>query len=279
MSIVKEAFIEGRETDIDWEKSRSKQAEIKMEVFMDNMKSLSKKERMSAIPLQQICPNTREVLRTFPSRLAAAKWIIENILNRPNKNPISICGNMEICMRAGWKSYGYYWKICSLQESLAPDIKERNDGNKVFIRKLKKNAVFPSITEAAAFLGVHRTTLSKALADGKVHHYGQHMVQLYNPEEKTLTFETIAEAKAKLGGLSDDYVRKLIITGQSFNNYKIKSKRSYRPKVTIRGLTGSPTIYSNYTAAGKAIGVSRDTIKKYGKSGQLLKNTYRISIN
>lgn len=123
MEIIKHAFIEGRETDVDWINSEAKRNQIKATVAIENFSTMSEKEFKAVIPLQQICPSTGAVLNTFTSRLAAAKYICTEILKRPDKNPVAITGNMEMCIRAGWKSYGYYWKIItkeSMMESFAP---------------------------------------------------------------------------------------------------------------------------------------------------------------
>ena len=37
MSIIKEAFVEGRTTKVKWDDSKAKERELKMEVFLDNM--------------------------------------------------------------------------------------------------------------------------------------------------------------------------------------------------------------------------------------------------
>lgn len=160
MSIIEEAFSEGRETKIPWSLSQAKKNDIKMQVAIQNMESLAKRQKLAhtVIPIEQICPNSGKVLRVFDSRLQAAKWVVANVLNRPEKNPISVTGNMEMSMRAGWKSYGFYWRIAdSLTGRSAPSPKSVP----VFVVKGRKTQRFPSIRTAATFLGACRSSVAK----------------------------------------------------------------------------------------------------------------------
>lgn len=111
MQVIENAFDEGRQTKVNWNKSQAKRDAIKLTVNLENFSAMTERERMSILPVDMICPNTGKVLASFPNRLAAATHIVNNILKRPEKNPISVTGNMDICMRGGWKSYGYYWKV------------------------------------------------------------------------------------------------------------------------------------------------------------------------
>src|SRR6185312_13975696 len=113
MEIIKEAFDEGRTTDIDWQKSNAKKNQLKLDIATENFSLMKQREFHSPIPLHQICPETGKVLNTFPSRIAAARYITTNILKRPTKNPLAVTGNMEMCIRAGWKAYGFYWKLAT----------------------------------------------------------------------------------------------------------------------------------------------------------------------
>ena len=161
MSIVREAFIEGRTTKVKWDNSESKKREVKIKRFMDNMETMSSKERNAVIPIQQICPNSGAVLNTFSSRLEAAKYIVSEILKKPGKNPVSITGNMEMCMRAGWKSYGYYWKMMSEAEYVNSIVSTST--TPIFSSTGGKTTIFPSIQAAANAVGMKRTTLSDKL--------------------------------------------------------------------------------------------------------------------
>lgn len=162
MSIIKEAFIEGRSTQVVWDDSKAKERELKMEVFLDNMSSMSTKEINGIIPIQQICPDTGKVLRVFSSRLDAAKYIVSDVLKNPNKNPLSITGNMEMCIRAGWKSYGYYWKVMSEREYVNSIV--NTSTTPIFSLKGGKMTLFPSIQAAADAVGMKRNTLSGRLS-------------------------------------------------------------------------------------------------------------------
>ena len=201
MSIVKAAFIEGRETEVEWDESKSKQAEVKLQVALDNISRMNEREYNTLIPLQQICPNTGKILNTFPSRLAAAKWVVANVLKRPDKNPLSITGNIEMCMRAGWKSYGYFWKICKLQDAIKTT--GNTSGQQVFVRKIGKDAVFPSIAEAAAFVGVNRKTLSVKLKNDAFYVSKGYLCQFYNSQKKQLNFASVNRASIETLCYSD----------------------------------------------------------------------------
>lgn len=164
MSIIKNAFDEGRTTKVSWDKSKAKKAEIKMEVALDNINA-PKRNSMAPISLEMIDPNTGKALAYFPSRLAAATYIVNNILKRPEKNPLSVTGNLEICMKAGWKSYGYYWKISDKpikNDMTGFDISE----GIVLYKNNKKSATYYSYSEVAKVIGIDRSVLRKRILRG-----------------------------------------------------------------------------------------------------------------
>lgn len=111
IKVIEDAFVEGRETDIHYDKSEAKRNQIKLEVALKNTALFSNKVANSAIPVDMICPNTGSILKRFNNRFEAAKYIVTDILKTPNRPPTSIYGNLTMCMRIGWKSYGYYWKL------------------------------------------------------------------------------------------------------------------------------------------------------------------------
>lgn len=195
MEIIKEAFTEGRETDTKWSESKAKENQLKLEVNLENSVRISKHAFKSAIRMQQIDPKTGEVLNIFPSRMKAAEHIVSKILkNPPNKSAVSVTGNMEICMRAGWKCYGYYWKL--LDEAKYVDsivAGSRSNNTKVFTLKNGLESLYPSISAAAKSLGIAEKTIRKYLQP-EMGRYNNITFHEYNPTPKTKKFTTIKDA-------------------------------------------------------------------------------------
>ena len=195
MKIIEEAFDEGRNTDTDWENSKAKQNSIKLEVELENFSMFSKKDNYKVIPLQKICPETGKVLATFTSRLEAANHICNEILKNPNKNPISVTGNMEMCMRAGWKAYGFYRKICDAEVMLS-ETRPSSSAKALYCLDGTKTIFFNSIKEASEFLNrstdyvSYRLKPLKSCSDGLVKikknfNNGKNVkIGLYNPSKK-----------------------------------------------------------------------------------------------
>lgn len=223
MEIIKEAFDEGRETTTEWDKSKAKKNKLKLEVAAENLSLMKKRDFNSAIPLHQICPDTGKVLRTFPSRIAAARYIVSDILKRPEKNPLSITGNMEICMRGGWKSYGFYWKLAT-QESIKKYDKTPVNAKKVFVggggSHVFASSVFPSIQAAADSIGVSAKVVRTALSQSGKSKYipKRYYVQEYNPKPITKRFKNLEEAAAFAKCDSTETIRRHIIQNKPINN-------------------------------------------------------------
>lgn len=173
IKVIEDAFIEGRETDVDYQQSEAKKNQIRLDVALKNISLFSNKAKHSALPVDMICPNTGKILKQFSNRFEAAKYIVTDILQTPNRPPHSIYGNLTMCMRIGWKSYGYYWK---LNESVAtaPQIQKFKEPNNktskkqpryvlYYGRQIKK--LFKNITEAANYIGVSSKKLSQAFGN------------------------------------------------------------------------------------------------------------------
>lgn len=237
MTVVKEAFIEGRETDVSWEDSKARKQDLKLQVYANNMEAAAKRSSMEIIYLEKICPVSGEVLAVFNNRLAAARHICIDILNRPDKNPIAITGNLHMCMLAGWKAYGFYWKVTT--KARYEDFNSvRKTGTPVFIKRKKECQVFPSIADAAAFLDIPRRTLSryvqsgdiKVLEDRSIRRDGKPIytyIQRYNPTKKTVG------VGSQFSQRNRDAIRRLVgrrnrtigdASHLEFNNYKIQVK-------------------------------------------------------
>lgn len=160
MSIIKDAFYEGRETEVSWKKSAAKKNDVKMQVAISNIESFAKREKLSGTPisLHRVCPSSGKVLQTYPNRLAAAEWIVKNVTKRTNQNPISVTGNLEMCMRAGWKSYGYYWIMTDTTVG-----RRRSGFRPVTVNSRGKDFRFITLSAAAGYMKVHRSTLTENL--------------------------------------------------------------------------------------------------------------------
>lgn len=235
MEIIKDAFVEGRETQTDWEKSKAKKNQLKLEVAAENLSLMKSREFNSAIPLHQICPDTGKVLRTFPSRIAAARYIVNDILKRPEKNPLSITGNMEMCMRGGWKAYGFYWKLAT-PASLKKYDKTPVNAQKVYIGgglRSEIGRVAPSIQAAADMLGVSAKVIARAMKPGTKHTSSlkRHFVQEYNPTPITKEFVHINDA-ASYANCHPNTMRRVILQKRAINNVTYVITGKTNPVIT-----------------------------------------------
>jgi hypothetical protein len=165
----------------------------------------------------------------FNSRLEAAKWIVANVLKRPDKNPISITGNMEICMRLGYKCYGYFWRIVSEKEALewkSGKVKQSKSNSKPVFCKYNKGGTFgafPSIAKAALVLGVDRDTLAEKLKGGNVVKTKKARVQYYYKKPKTKVFSSVKEVREYLG-VANTVTKDVFLNAKYWPNVKIKIK-------------------------------------------------------
>lgn len=268
MSVIKEAFTEGRETDTDWEASKAKRNQVKMENALENISMMKKREFHSAIPLEQICPDTGKVLNFFPTRMDAARWIVANVLDNKNKNPLSITGNMEMCMRSGWKAYGYFWRLSTAEKSLKY-AKTNPAAKEVFVRHGMASAVYPSIAEAARVIGVSPKSLAARLDNNAIarikgaNSKKAALAQFYNPKKKTLVFDSAAEAKKYFGDTKNSRFYDSIKKGITFNNTNIRVKDgNKKPSYKVyKGRNVIATVDS-LAKVSEIVGVHRTTVRR-----------------
>ncbi len=283
MGIIKGAFVEGRETDISWDESNSKKLSVKAEVALENFSLMEKREFRSIIPLERICPDTGKVLEVYPSRLAAARWIVDNVLKRPDKNPISITGNMEMCIRLNYRAYGYYWRLVDKKSKV-----ETSSGSakKIFaINRFEMGSgngvVYNSIREVAQAYDVSERVVRNRM-NGIVSKLGDcyrlGVVQKYNPTKRTKTFKTIDEAVKALG-ISTSTVKKWVSSGRYINNIKyvvLKGRYTDKQYVVYKSNKKVGT-YSTFSEVAKVVGLCRTSVSKRIKNNQSL-GLYKVKV-
>lgn len=281
MKIIKEAFVEGRETEIEWEKSQAKKNDLKLDIALENFSVMKKREIFTPMPLHQVCPATGKVLQTFPTRLAAARYIVNEILKTPEKNPISITGNMEMCMRSGWKAYGFYWKLATPATLIKYTKPTPVNAKKIFATYCGNGGVFPSIQAVANSFGISTKIIANQIKPNSKRK-AYYTFQEYNPELRTLTFDTMKQA-ADYANVGDTPMRRWVKQGKPINNtiYKIKNfKGKITPKYVL--FQGNKIIGKFLKAKDVAeiVGVHRATISKKIKTNQTLGefNQYRIKL-
>lgn len=287
MEIIKTAFAEGRETDTDWEESKAKRNQIKMSVALENYSTMNNREFHSLIPIQQICPESGNVINTFPSRIAAARHIVNNILERPDKNPVAVTGNMHMCMSNGWKSYGFFWKMVNVSPVKLPT---SANAKKVFVIMGRSSTICPSMQYAADLIGVSAKIIKTAITPNSKNKSipTNVIVQDYQPTLRTLEFGSLKEA-ADYANCSTATLAKWIATGVSVNNtiYNITNYKG------LNGYKGTPsklyTLYKNNRVVGHyktitefapIIGEHRTTVARKIKSNQKMGNIgqYRVTV-
>lgn len=217
MDIIKDAFDEGRDTDIPWLESEAKKNKIKLNVAIENYSMLANRSIGSIIRIAKLDPDTGKILQIFHSRLQAAQHIVKEILKTPKKNPISVTGNMALCIAAGWKSYGYYWKYLTEKEYIK--LKHKDDGTIILVSGGKTSTeVYSSIREAGRALSMSESNIRKGLKTKK--RINNRYFRYVNNQPKTLTFSSYTAAGTELG-LSPNKARKLAQSGKPYNNYTI----------------------------------------------------------
>lgn len=282
MEIIKEAFDEGRTTDTEWQKSRAKKNQLKLDVTMENFSVMKQRDFYAPMPLHQICPETGEVLNTFPTRLAAARHIVKNVLKRPKKNPLAITGNMEICMRGGWKAYGFYWKLAT-PKTMETYAKSPANSRKVFVLHRNSGGVFPSIQSAADTFNVSTDVIRNRLKPNAKVRKKHLFAQEYNPTPRTLTFNSILAA-AQYANVSAVRMTKWIRSGAVINNTTYTSNTKF--KVSPRNVY---VLYKNGRKLGEfntvtdiaaRVGIHLDTAMKKIKKKELMGefNQYRVRV-
>lgn len=277
MEIIKDAFEEGRETDVSWEKSDSKKKSVKAEVALENLSLMKKRGFGSIMPLERICPETGRVLATYPSRIAAARWIVDNVLKNPDKNPLSVTGNMEMCMRCNYKAYGYYWRLVDGNKSNV--IQVATNSKKVFaMGQLSSGSgvVYNSMGEAAKAYDVSekviRNRVKGIFASNGLQRSGYlGFAEEYNPTKRVKKFSTVATA-ARAVGVGDSTMKKWAESGKYINNtkYVIESLTLTAPKPKYVIYRGRKKVgeYATSEEVGKVVGLHRVTAVRKIKNNQ-----------
>lgn len=275
MEVIREAFHEGRTTKTPWQKSEAKQNQLKAQVALENLAMMEKREFHTVMPLQQIDPDTGKVLRTFNSRLEAATWIVENVLKRPDKNPLSVTGNMEMCIRAGWKAYGYFWKIIDVKTLMDTTA---GNGTKIFGKIGMKVRGFDSINEVADFTGVSRKVIARKLGKSLGTMLESPLlksalyIQPMNKEKKVLHYKSARTAATALG-LHRATITKLAKSGDAINNYTITLGTIAPEKTKYKLFKGHKlqNVFNTQAELAKSLGVTRkavyNALKKNGSIG------------
>jgi hypothetical protein len=253
MGIVKEAFVEGRETTVDWDASKAKKDQTRLDVFSHNVDNFNGRKYGEKIALERIDPQTGKAVDYFSSRLEAAKWVVTNVLKMTsdpdNKKALMITGNMHMCMISGFKAYGSYWKYVNKKAFLDNVVKKSAklksklvwvlDESKSNTSGVAEN-VHASIAEASKAIGVPSSTIRDSLKSPRK--YGKYIVMEYNPTVKVMTFKSAAEA-ARTFGMIQRKMDRIIDTGKLINNIKIKTL-----------LAKTKTVYQVLGDRGKIIG-------------------------
>ncbi len=284
MEIVKEAFIEGRETDTSWEESNSKKNSIKAEVALENFSVMKKREFRSAMPLERICPDSGKVLGVYPSRLAAARWIVDNVLQNPDKNPIAITGNMEMCIRMNWKAYGYYWRLVPANSVTSKSTSTSNSKKIFAMTKYGMSSgigmVHNSIQATADAYDVGAKIVRNRLRgiysrDGRRGAIG--FVEEYNPVKRILKFDSISMA-AKSVRISESVMRKWVLSGKYINNTRyVVPDYNQKPNYILYKGNKKIGTYESYSAIAGVVGLHRTQVSRKIKNNQPL-GMYRVVV-
>jgi hypothetical protein len=231
LNVIKEAFSEGRESPVEWDNSNAKTDHIKLNVLATNIDALKLRSKNTSIPLQQICPTTGEVLRVFPNRMEAARWVAKNVHklsgDAVQKRAISVSGNLYLSTLAGFKGYGFYWKITDMR-GLASFVRaksEKVNGSPICafpvgVGSKPLNLVYASISEAARETGVSEKVIRKHLADGSAA-VGGYAFRNLKQSESVRTFKDIPTAAAHFG-VSERLIASAIVRNVPLNNTIIR---------------------------------------------------------
>jgi hypothetical protein len=224
--VIKEAFVEGRQTDVSWNESEAKRNQIKLDVFTSNVNNFNGRKFMAPMSLQQVDPNTGNVLRTFPSRIDAARWICKNVLKRldtEDKKALSITGNMHMCITNGWKAYGYFWKYVETKNVIENENTSAN-ARAVWIHELGKHRnlstrVVSSIAEAVKITNVSKDRIRRVLDNngGRIDGY---VFSSYNEKPMSVEYKSVLEASRALH-LNEETIKRYCREGVTVNNITI----------------------------------------------------------
>lgn len=283
MKIIQEAFVEGRETTTPWDKSKAKQNEVRLDAFAHNADNFNNRRFGQRIPLDQICPDTGNVLRSFPTRFDACKWIVTNVLkisDPENKKAVSISGNMHMCMTAGYKAYGFFWKAVTPATQLAKAKAAAKSLGAVPVLmfnnlRTTKESVFASVNEASRITGVSETQIRRMLKDKVPTEFKGMVFRPYNLTTTTMTFSDAKTAGAYFG-VNPRYVTAAVARGEKLNNTIVKLDIAAAPQVVI--LKGRKAIgrFDTITEAAKELGVSRHMVGRALKSNTKILNAFTV---
>lgn len=285
-TVIKDAFIEGRETNTDWDNSVAKRNQINLDLFAENEDNFNGRVFRSVIPLEQVCPDTGNVLRSFASRFDAAKWVVANVLkmkNDPNNvKAMSITGNMHMCMRMGWKSYGFLWRVVNQtkQAETVLEAAKKANSTPIFVADtrniISKTAVYPSIREAARVTGVSDRQIRRQLT-AKTTPTGGLAFRTLNAKTRKRSFAD-ATAAAAAFGLREADINKAVLRGQKINNVELDVPLNVSKRV-IKLFKGRKVVqtFSSEAKAAEFLSVPRSTISKALKHTGMVSGTYRVA--
>lgn len=295
ITMVQEAFSEGRTTDTDWIVSKAKGDQAKLQAFIDNQQHFNAREFRAIRPLLQLDPDSGEVLRSFPSRLAAAKWVVAHVLKNPDRDPVSMTGNFMTCMELGYKCYGYYWKEVT-QAEYETNVQERSKavGGKAIWAyghqrgRCATGEVFVSIKEASRKTGVAESTIRANLHDCAQRVNGVSFRE-YNPKPIERHFYSAVNAAIALGVTVNSVIRKFQ-KNQPINNIIIKLEVEPKRGIVQQGIRSSApasiiivnngkrgkTIFASAKSVGRYLGCAGVTVSKHLREGTVFKGKYRF---
>jgi len=238
MSIIKEAFVEGRTTDTKWVDSEAKKNALRLDVFTHNADSFNGREFRKQIALEQIHPLTGKSIQTFGSRLEAAKWVVKNVLkvdNDPgNKRAVSITGNMHMCMLSGFKAYGFYWRHIEAKKHEESILSKavKSGGKMIWAmgKGVQGHQIYPSIAAASKALNIGETTINDAIRKPMYSRAKGVLVREYNPTQQTLEFKNISEA-CKFFNIKNNVMYNIYDAGRTINNYTLSVKNREEVKM------------------------------------------------
>lgn len=274
LNVIKEAFTEGRETDIDWNQSEAKENQVRLETFVSNTRNFDGHVFGQPIALEQVCPKTGKTLATFSNRLEAAKWIVTNVLrisDPNNRKAMSITGNMHMCMLAGFKSYGYYWRRIDTQkhnESLVERAKKLGSTAIFAISNtaVVKTMTFASIGEAAKATGVPATTIR-----ANMYEYADPVkgwsFRPYNPRANSRHFRSVKGA-AMYFGTKESYIRTVVAKGMTINGVTLKVAEPVNYRILVQLGKTKSLEFKSCAEAGAYLGVSRFAVQRAITSGE-----------
>lgn len=273
-NVIKEAFVEGRDTEVEWKASQAKQNALKLDIFANNEIVAESRAANSVIPMSRVCSETGKVLETYPSRLAACRWVVANVLKRPDPNntkAMSIAGNMHMSMKLGWKSYGFLWTMLKHEDYLQVLTTDAGkDGQAIWVygsgmgRKGKRSqTVFGSIADAAKATCVPVSDIIKNMKYGSPAVNG-HTFRVCNATKSVKAFASYREAADYLG-VDMSTIHGVIASSRPMNNQKIVVKNTAGRmgyEILLRRDKQKGIRFETYTDAATFLGVNRMTVTR-----------------